>query len=143
MKTCLVIDWFNLLESLMILRHLVIMLFFLFTQRHVIWEMTQCELTLCLIPIWVGSNKIWYQSKILNKKVIEGQSVELLQTWRQFVCMDENKTELANLLTEMIIQKTKDLPEDYEMVTGDIFMLVGFYGISTFVGYLMPNPFLY
>ena len=34
-------------------------------------------------------------------------------------------------------------------VTGGLIMgwlvgwLVGFYGISTFVGYLMPNPFLY
>ena len=29
-----------------------------------------------------------------------------------------------------------------EIFKGDVVWLVGFYGISTFLGYLMPNPFL-
>ena len=34
-------------------------------------------------------------------------------------------------------------PNQHTGPGNDIQWLVGFYGISTFVGYLMPNPFLY
>ena len=37
----------------------------------------------------------------------------------------------------------KYLIEVYVFMGGLVGWLVGFYGISTFVGYLMPNPFLY
>ena len=42
-----------------------------------------------------------------------------------------------------------DFPEMYTMYENvikdghDVYWLVGFYGISTIGGYLMPNPFLY
>ena len=56
------------------------------------------------------------------RKLIDGPDVPLPQVWSQFVAMDENKADLAHFLSEMIIQKTKDLPEEYEMVTGGGFM---------------------
>jgi len=32
--------------------------------------------------------------------------------------MDENKADLAHFLSEMMLQENRDLPEEYEMVTG-------------------------
>ena len=32
--------------------------------------------------------------------------------------MDENKSDIANFLSEMIMQKGEDLPERWELVTG-------------------------
>jgi hypothetical protein len=63
------------------------------------------------------------RAKRLNKKrpirkLIDGPDVPLPQVWSQFIAMDENKADLAHFLSDMIIQKTKDLPNDYEMITG-------------------------
>ena len=52
------------------------------------------------------------------RKVIDGPHVPLPHVWSNFISMDENKSDIANFLSEMIMQKGEDLPERWELVTG-------------------------
>ena len=72
----------------------------------------------------LGGNSIKYVTRtkrIKNKriqKLRDRTDVSLSQVWRQFVCMDKNKLELAHFLSEMIILKIKTLHKEHEMVIG-------------------------
>ena len=52
------------------------------------------------------------------RKLIGEPAVQLPQVWSQFIAMDENKADLAHFLSEIMLQKNKDLPEEYEVVAG-------------------------
>ena len=52
------------------------------------------------------------------RKVIDGPHVPLPHVWSNFISMDENKYDIANFLSEMIMQKGEDLPERWELLTG-------------------------
>ena len=52
------------------------------------------------------------------RKVIDGPHVPLPHVWSNFISMDENKSDIANFLSEMIMQKGENLPERWELVTG-------------------------
>ena len=52
------------------------------------------------------------------RKVIDGPHVPLPHVWSNFITMDENKSDIANILCDMIMQKGEDLPERWELVTG-------------------------
>ena len=56
------------------------------------------------------------------RKVIDGPHVPLPHVWSNFISMDENKSDIANFLSEMIMQKGEDLPERWELVTGGDFL---------------------
>ena len=45
-----------------------------------------------------------------------------LKVWSQFIALDENNADLAKFLSEAIMEKGKDLPERYEIVTGGGFI---------------------
>ena len=53
-----------------------------------------------------------------TQKVIDGPHVPLPHVWSNFISMDENKSDISNVLSEMIMQKGEDLPERWELVTG-------------------------
>ena len=52
------------------------------------------------------------------RKVIDGPHVPLPQVWSQFIALDDNKASLAQFISEVIMEKGKDLPERFELVTG-------------------------
>ena len=52
------------------------------------------------------------------RKVIDGRNVPLPQVWSNFIACDENKADLARFLTEIIVTKGTDLPQQCELVTG-------------------------
>ena len=56
--------------------------------------------------------------KRLIRKVIDGRNVPLPQVWSNFIASDENKADLARFLTEIIVTKGTDLPQQCELVTG-------------------------
>ena len=55
------------------------------------------------------------------RKVIIGRNVPLPQVWSNFIASDENKADLARFLTEIIVTKGTDLPQQCELVTGGRF----------------------
>ena len=55
------------------------------------------------------------------RKVIDGRNVPLPQVWSNFIASDENKADLARFLTEIIMTKGTDLPQQCELVTGGRF----------------------
>ena len=50
---------------------------------------------------------------------------------------------ILNLMFNYFYKKNHSPPLFWNIYRFSIYWLVGFYGISTFVGYLIPNPFLY
>ena len=52
------------------------------------------------------------------RKVIGGRNVPLPQVWSNCIASDENKADLARFLTEIIVTKGTDLPQQCELVTG-------------------------
>ena len=63
------------------------------------------------------------RSKRVGKKrpirmVIDGRNVPFPQVWSNFIASDENKADLARFLTEIIVTKGTDLPQQCELVTG-------------------------
>ena len=50
-------------------------------------------------------------------KVIDGPHVPLPQVWSQFIELDDNKASLAQFISEIIMEKGKELPERFELVT--------------------------
>ena len=52
------------------------------------------------------------------RKVIDGRNVPLPQVWSNVSASDENKADLARFLTEIIVTKGTDLPQQCELVTG-------------------------
>lgn len=56
------------------------------------------------------------------RKLIDGPDVPLPQVWSNFIALDENKADLAKFLSEVIIEKGKDLPKRYEIVAGGGFL---------------------
>ena len=52
------------------------------------------------------------------RKVIDGQNDPLPQVWSNVIASDENKANLARVLTEIIVTKGTDLPQQCELVTG-------------------------
>ena len=51
------------------------------------------------------------------RKVIDGRSVPLLQVSTNFIASDESKADLARFLSEIIVTKGIDLPQQCELVT--------------------------
>ena len=58
------------------------------------------------------------------RKVIDGRNVPLPQVWSNVIASDENKANLARVLTEIIVTKGTDLPQQCEVVTGGGFSCV-------------------
>ena len=52
------------------------------------------------------------------RKVIDGRNVPLPHVWSNFIASDENKADLVRFLTEIIVTKGTDLPQQCEVVTG-------------------------
>ena len=52
------------------------------------------------------------------RKVIDGRNVPLPQVWSNLIASDENKADLARFLTEIIVTKGTDLPQQCELATG-------------------------
>ena len=52
------------------------------------------------------------------RKVIDGRNVPLPQVWSNVIASDENKADLARFLTEIIVTKGTDIPQQCELVTG-------------------------
>ena len=52
------------------------------------------------------------------RKVIDGRNVPLPKVWSNCIVSDENKADLTRFLTEIIVTKGTDLPQQCELVTG-------------------------
>ena len=51
------------------------------------------------------------------RKLVSGPEVPLPQVWEQFIAMDENKADLAHILSEVLTTKSLELPQHLELVT--------------------------
>ena len=52
------------------------------------------------------------------RKLIDDQNVPLSLVWSNFISLDENKADLARILSDVIITKGMALQQPYELVTG-------------------------
>ena len=52
------------------------------------------------------------------RRIIDGPYVPIPQVWRNFIALDDHKADLARYLSETMMEKGKDLPKQYDMVTG-------------------------
>ena len=55
------------------------------------------------------------------RKVIDGQNVPLPQVWSNFIASDEIKADLASFLSDIIMTKDTDIPQQCDLVTGGRF----------------------
>ena len=53
-----------------------------------------------------------------SERLLMGHMFHFHMYGANFISMDENKSDTANFLSEMIMQKGEDLPERWELVTG-------------------------
>ena len=53
---------------------------------------------------------------------MDGPTVPIPQVWSNFIALDDNKAVNARYLSETMMEKGKDLPKQYEMVTGGGFV---------------------
>ena len=51
------------------------------------------------------------------RKLVSGPEVPLPQVWEQFIAMDENKADLAHILSEALTSMAHQLPQHLELVT--------------------------
>lgn len=63
-----------------------------------------------------------WSNQLSNKKpsrnTIDGPDVPFPQVWSSFIALEENKADLARILSEAIMHKGVDLPARFELVTG-------------------------
>ena len=52
------------------------------------------------------------------RKLIDGPDIKLPQSWDQYLALGENKAELANFLSEQLMEHCKHLDAKYELVVG-------------------------